>query len=279
MTSATAIRPPAVAGQFYSANAGTLRRDVEEMLAEANAAAIPHEGTPIGVISPHAGLMYSGPTAAYAYHALRDRTFDTAVLIGPSHRDLLQGATVYPGSAFQTPLGDVRIDADLAQSIVTAGGHVSFADKGHRAEHALEVQLPFLQCVSPDSSIVPITMGDQSSDACHELAEVLGATLAGRNVVLVASSDLSHYHPSDIARTLDGRVIDLVRSYQPELLIRLLEEERVEACGGGPIVTVMMAARLLGATKAKILHSCNSGDVTGDTSGVVGYMSAVLTTT
>ena len=149
---------------------------------------------------------------------------------------------------------------------------------GHRQEHAIEVQVPFLQVVRPRARLVAVTMGDQSVRSCDDLAAALAETLAGRSVALFASTDLSHYHPYDEAVRLDRVVASHVRSFQVDRLQDDLQNDRVEACGGGPMVAVMKAARLLGATSATVLHACNSGDMTGDHSGVVGYLSAIFTT-
>jgi hypothetical protein len=278
MMSATAIRPPAVAGLFYPGNTATLRRAVESMLRDASAELSPASGRVVGAIVPHAGYQYSGRTAATVYHLLASEAIDTVVFVGPSHREAFRGSAVFPGSAFATPLGNAAIDEELAAALSAAGGSVVASAAGHRQEHAIEVQVPFLQVVCPKARIVAVTMGDQSVRSCDELADALSAVLAGRSATMIASSDLSHYHPYDEAVHLDRIVASHVRTYQVERLQDDLQHDRVEACGGGPMVAVMKAARTLGATKATVLHACNSGDVTGDRSGVVGYLSAILTT-
>ncbi|OGU70056.1 MAG: AmmeMemoRadiSam system protein B [Ignavibacteria bacterium RIFCSPLOWO2_02_FULL_55_14] len=278
MTPSRSVRPPAVAGLFYTSNARALRREVETML---DAAAEHTKGSGEGlsaVIAPHAGYMYSGFTAACSFNALSKREFDTAVLIGPSHRELIKGLNVFPGDAYATPLGEMDVDKDLAAALVKKGHGLVDSVAGHRTEHALEVQVPFLQCIRPGARIVAITMGDQGAEACENLAEALAETMRGRNAVLIASSDLSHYHPYDEAVKIDSLLVDKVNLFRPKDLILLLETEAVEACGGGPIVAVMLAASLLGANAAHVLRYCNSGDITGDKSAVVGYMAAVLGT-
>jgi AmmeMemoRadiSam system protein B len=263
---------------FYSGNPRALRRDVETMLEEAGERLPEWRGTIVGAVVPHAGYQYSGPTAAMAYKALASRDFDTAILIGPSHREYFGSSSVFPGDALATPLGEVAVDKDLSREIVARSDGLISSHSGHREEHAIEVQLPFLQVIRASARVVAITMGDQSPDRCTDLAGALAAVVSGRNVVLIASSDLSHYHPSAEAVRLDGLVTQQVRAFRPDLLLGELEHDRVEACGGGPIVTAMMAARASGASSAVILHECNSGDVTGDRASVVGYMSAIFIT-
>ncbi|MEK6650178.1 MAG: AmmeMemoRadiSam system protein B [Bacteroidota bacterium] len=278
MTVSRAVREPVVAGTFYPSHPRALRRDVEVMLEEAADRLPEWRGAIVGAVVPHAGYPYSGPTAAVAYKALASRNFETAILVGPSHREYFGSSSIFPGDAMATPLGEVVVDKDLAREIVARSDGLIASHAGHREEHALEVQLPFLQVIRPTARVVAITMGDQAPDRCAELAGALSAVVADRNVVLIASSDLSHYHPSPEAIRLDGLVVQQIRAFRPDLLLDDLEHDRVEACGGGPIVAVMMAARALGASSAVILHVCNSGDITGDLSSVVGYMSAILTT-
>lgn len=278
MTASRAVREPAVAGMFYPSHPRALRRDVETMLEEAAERLPEWRGTIVGAVVPHAGYQYSGPTAAVAYKALASRNFDTAILVGPSHREYFGSSSIFPGDALATPLGEVAVDKDLAREIGARSDGLIASHAGHREEHALEVQLPFLQIIRSTARVVAITMGDQAPERCAELAAAIGAVVAGRNVVLIASSDLSHYHSSPEAMRLDGMVVQHIRAFRPDLLLDDLEHDRVEACGGGPIVTVMTAARALGASSAAIMHACNSGDITGDHSSVVGYMSAIFTT-
>jgi AmmeMemoRadiSam system protein B len=278
MDVARTVRPPAVAGMFYPAHPRTLRRDVEGMLEAASGIPRRSTGAILGAVVPHAGYPYSGRTAAAAYQALKEVDFETAVFVGPSHRESFRGSSVFSGGAYATPLGEVGVDLELAARLASAGGSVSASMAGHRQEHAIEVQLPFLQVIKPKARMVAITMGGQGQESCRDLASALSDVMRDRSIVLLASSDLSHYHPYDEALRLDKTVEELIRTFQPERLQDELLQDRVEACGGGPIVTVMMATRANGAGTATILHVCNSGDVTGDHSGVVGYLSAIFTT-
>ncbi|MCU0452604.1 MAG: AmmeMemoRadiSam system protein B [Bacteroidetes bacterium] len=272
------VRPPAVAGMFYSGTARTLRRDIEALVDEAVSELPSVSGRMIGAIVPHAGYQYSGRTAASVYALLGKADVETAVFVGPSHREAFHGSAVFPGTAFATPLGEVAIDVPLATALAAAGGSVASSAAGHRLEHAIEVQVPFLQVLCPQAKMVAVTMGDQGSRSCGDLAKALASVLKNRSAVVIASSDLSHYHPYAEAVLLDRVVAGHVRSFQSKRLQEDLQHDRVEACGGGPMVAVMTAAQSLGATTATVLHACNSGDVTGDHLGVVGYLSAVFTT-
>lgn len=278
MTANRVVRPPAVAGTFYPVSARTLRRDIASLIEEAAAGLPSMQGRCIGAIVPHAGYPYSGHTAAAVYALLRHAEFETAVFVGPSHREAFRGSSVFPGSAFATPLGEVAVDEELALALASAGGSIASSLAGHRLEHAIEVQVPFLQVVRPQAKMVAVTMGDQGPGSCSDLAAALASHLKGRSVVVIASSDLSHYHPYSEAVRLDRAAASHVRTFQVGRLQEDLLNDRIEACGGGPMVAVMTAARSLGATTATVLHMCNSGDVTGDHSGVVGYLSAILTT-
>jgi AmmeMemoRadiSam system protein B len=273
-TSATpaSVRPPAVAGTFYPASAGKLQRDVDDFVEKATAPKNP--GTIYGLVSPHAGYVYSGFTAAHAYKTVKGMSFDSVIVIGPSHQEYFEGISVYPGGSFRTPLGTIPINSDLRSQIIDKEKRIFLSTAGHRAEHSVEVQLPFLQRVLGAFSFVPVVMGDQTLELCENLADAISSAVKGGDVLLVASSDLSHYHPYNDAVLLDRRVIELVESFEPLQLMDKLDRRQLEACGGGPIVAVMLAARKLGATEAHVLHYCNSGDITGEKGAVVGYLSA-----
>lgn len=272
-------RKPAVAGQFYSGDPVSLSRELTDFFKKAKKE--PISGKIIGVVAPHAGYMYSGQVAAYAFKLLEGLSFETVVVISPSHIAYFQGASVYNGGAFETPLGAIPVDTTLAGKIADANERVFLSTKGHgfvgmRGEHAIEVELPFLQVVLGKFKLVPIVIGDQDWATCQALAEALMKALKGKSALIVASSDLSHYHPYDEAVRLDNIVVDRVNSFDPEGLFSDLAAGKCEACGGSPIAATMLAAKGLGADKAKVLKYANSGDVTGDKSAVVGYMAAVM---
>ncbi len=268
------VRPPAVAGMFYEREPDKLRSHINEFMIEAEPKKI--NGKILGIVSPHAGYFYSGKTAAYGYKLLKGQKIDTVIVISPSHYEYFKGVSVYNGSAYMTPLGVVEVDNQLRDSIAEHKGIISISKAGHTREHALEVQIPFLQMVLDEFKIVPIVMGDQKREYCQTLAEVLAEELVGKNIVMVASSDLSHYYTHEVANELDSKVQKHIESFNHNRLMKDLEEENVQACGGGPIITVMQASQLLGADKSKVLYRCDSSEASGDFRQVVGYLSAVF---
>jgi len=273
MPEAHVVRRPAVAGMFYPGDAGVLRRDVDALL---GAAPKHRAGRPIlAVIAPHAGYMYSGGTAARAFARLRGALYETVVVVSPSHREFFDGVSVYSGEAYATPLGEIPIDSVLRDELVRTCGHVSASPEGHRSEHAVEVQLPFLQRVLGPFRLLPVVIGNQRRSICMELGERLGALLTGRPALLVASTDLSHYHPAREATMLDDVFIRVLERGDEEAMMRALEEGSTEACGGGPVVTVLHAARAMGRAAVEVVARSTSGDITGDNQSVVGYVSAV----
>jgi AmmeMemoRadiSam system protein B len=195
------IRRPAVAGSFYPADPPTLSRQVREFLNRASKEEIP--GEIIALISPHAGYLYSGQVAAQAYKLIEGRNFEAVVVVAPSHRVYFQGASVYDRGGFETPLGTVPVDKELCRKIMAESEILRFLPQGHSQEHSLEVQLPFLQAALGKFSLVPIVIGDQSFATCQKTGQAIGRGVRGKNVLLVASTDLSHFHPYDRAVKID----------------------------------------------------------------------------
>lgn len=274
MAENSSIRPAAVAGLFYNGSSAGLRKDVDNLIDRATEVATP--GDIRAIIVPHAGYVYSGLTAAHAYKLLKGAAYDCIVVVGPSHREYFDGISVYPGEAYETPLGTVKINAEVRDDLIAGEKMIVASSSGHRGEHSVEIQLPFLQRVLGEFSFLPVIMGAQQAHHCHALSEALQKIAKHRNLFFVASSDLSHYHPYDEAIALDKLVLDAVENFDPEVFMDRFEGQAFEACGGGPIASVMGAAKSLGATTATVLHYCNSGDITGDRSGVVGYLSAAF---
>jgi hypothetical protein len=268
------IRESVIAGSWYPGDPAQLTKDIKGYLAQVPAHKM--DGELVALISPHAGYIYSGPVAAYSYKLLEGRHYDIVIIVGPSHHARFHGASIYPRGGFRTPLGVVPIAEDIVDQLLDKSPITNTLPEAHAQEHSLEIQLPFLQVVLKDFKLVPIVMGEQDLETCEELARVIAAVIKGKNALLIASSDLSHYHPYNEAKALDKVVLDRVNAFDAQGLSKALEQGRCEACGGGPIVAVMLASRLLGADKGKVLHYANSGDVTGDRSGVVGYMAAAL---
>ncbi len=269
------IREPAVAGLFYPDRPEVLREDLDKLYDLAGAQK--PRGKVRGIIAPHAGYQYSGYTAACGYARLSGSRYDTVVVVSPSHREYFDGVSVYPGSAYRTPLGVVPVDTGLRDRLVAASPIVEASGKGHREEHAVEVHLPFLQRVLPPFRLLPLVVGHQSREINFRLGHDLAAALAGVDALLVASTDLSHYYPASVARRLDAVVIEDLEKFDPERLMDDIESGKAEACGGGPVIAVLTALKALGVKKLEVVHHCTSGDITGDTSSVVGYVAAVAT--
>jgi MEMO1 family protein len=270
------IRRAIVAGTWYPGTASALAAAVDGYLAGIDGEAAGQLTELVALIAPHAGLMYSGPVAAYAYQQLLDRSVGLVVLVGPSHFLRFEGVSIYRSGGFETPLGVAEIDEECASAIMAAAPIVHERAAAHTREHSLEMQLPFLKRVAPEARIVPLVVGRQTAETALELGEALGTVLSGRDALLVASTDLSHYHDAATAARLDRVVIGHVSRFDAGGLQRALDAEPEHACGGGPTVAVMRAARYLGARDAVILRYADSGDVSGDKSTVVGYLAAAL---
>ena len=269
------IRPSILAGTWYPAKATILTRTIQRFLSQAEIQ--PVEGALKALIVPHAGYRYSGHVAAHAYRLLQNSPFTRAILIGPSHRAAFRGVSVNPQSGYETPLGVVPVDQELARRILDTGTGFRWLKRVHAGEHSLEIQIPFLQTVLPRIRIVPIIMGQQNFDTCLKLAETLVKVLENdQDTLLLASTDLSHYHPYDQARALDARFVEYIKDFDPHGLGKALAQKKCEACGGGPTIATLLASRQLGARRTMILKYANSGDVTGDHSAVVGYVSAAV---
>lgn len=269
------VREPAVAGTFYPSDPEALTEQIDLLLSRATPRIDPDREVR-ALACPHAGYPFSGQVAAEAFACLKGRAVDTVVLVGPDHYIGFEGIAIYPEGAFRTPLGEVDIDVELADLFLGAGAGVRAAPEAHRREHSLEVQLPFLQRVLPRARIVPVLMGFRSRTNVEQLANLLSRALDNPKVVLLASTDLSHYHPREVARKLDGRVQELVRAFAPTSLWEDLREGRVEACGGDPLVSVMLGAGIAGAEGSAVLRYADSADANGEVKSVVGYLAAAF---
>ena len=278
------VRKPGVAGSFYPANPASLANLIDDMVAKA--APPPVTGEILAAVAPHAGYEYSGPVAAYTYAALKGHTYSRVVVIAPSHFEAFDFTSVYDGDAYETPLGAVPADKDFAARLAKMDASIRLSGRGHMptaqgAEHAIEVQLPWLQRVLGHFTLVPIVMGDQSYESSRALGVALASLIhreeaasrhaeAGATLIL-ASSDLSHYHTYNDAETMDRKTLHGLASWDYFTMSRNFESRVWEACGGAPIVAAMIASERLGANQVQVLRYANSGDVTGDRSRVVGY--------
>lgn len=267
------IRQPAVAGLFYPSDSSTLRNEVSSFLIEADKKL--SSQNILGIVSPHAGYVYSGKTAAFGFKLLEGKNINRVIIISPSHREYFAGSSVFNGDAYKTPLGVVEVDKESAKKIVEGSKTIFMGIEGHRQEHAVEVQIPFLQIILKEFRIVPIVMGDQRKIFVDELAEQITKSVDDRTAV-IASSDLSHFYSKKKADELDSIVAKHIEEFNYEQLQIDLDKRICEACGGGPIVVLMKAASLLNKRKSIVLHRSDSGDTSGDNSEVVGYLSAAF---
>ena len=273
------VRQAAVAGGFYPADPKTLSTMIDDMLAHASP---PPINDPIlAVVAPHAGYQFSGPVAAYTYAALKGRKFSRVVVIAPSHYEAFDFTSIYEGDAYATPLGTVPVDKAFAKQLASMSPTIRLSSQGHvptlkGAEHALEVELPWLQRVLGDFELVPIVMGDQSYESSRALGVALAKLIQGSDTLIVASSDLSHYHPYDEAVKIDHKTLNALQAWDYLSMSRNFEARIWEACGGAPIVAAMIASERMGANQALVLKYANSGDITGDHTRVVGYSADVF---
>jgi AmmeMemoRadiSam system protein B len=276
-----AVRRTAVAGTWYPGTAGGLRQQVRSFVEDARRDStsqgnIPRDADVVALIAPHAGLVYSGGVAAYAYALIASRHYDRVILVGPSHYVGFDGASVWAEGAFETPAGNLAIDTPAAKQLQQASSVVIVYPEAHRREHSLELQLPFLSQLAPETPIVPIVMGFQTRDTAFAVGDAVAAAARNGRTLLVASSDLSHFYDADTAVQLDTAVIDRIDALDDEGLMSLLERRPDHACGGGPIVAVIRAAKQLGGNRARVLRYGDSGDISGDKSSVVGYLAAAV---
>ena len=269
-----------VAGSWYPNDPVRLREAVDRYLADAAIGELPRP--PRALIAPHAGLMYSGPVAGFAYKAIRDVSYDIVVLVGPSHFVPFRGVSLWSEGEWDTPYGPLKVDARLAAAIREESADVVEVAEAHGREHSLEMQLPFVAHLAPRATIVPLVMGHQTRETSFSLGEAIAKSVAvhastrHREILLIASSDLSHYEDARVASALDQVVLTQVEAIDAEGLMRALEREPRHACGGGPMVSVLHAAKTLGASAARVLRYADSGDVSGDKTAVVGYMAAAI---
>lgn len=273
LNTAMNIHKSVISGTWYPGNPRTLRREIERYVEKAEPAAV--AGELAALVCPHAGYVYSGQVAAFGYKLLQGRGYEKVILLGPSHRAFFRGAAVFGEGGFETPLGIVETDGDLTARIAGAHPSIHINPDTHAQEHSLEIQLPFLQVVLGMFKFVPILMGDQGSRACEALASAIVPAMDGKTI-LIASSDLSHYRHYSSAAAIDKVVLERIEAMDAEGLLSDLEKGRAEACGGGPIAAAILVSKALQAVNGTVLKYANSGDVTGDRSGVVGYVSAVF---
>jgi len=265
------IREPAVAGRFYPSNPAQLERDVRNFLAPEKGATPAAFLRAIGCIVPHAGYMYSGAVAGAVLSRLElPRRF---IILCPRHYPQGAPLAILSEGAWRTPLGDAPLDAPLAEAIARACPLLREDDVAHATEHAIEVQLPFLQELKPEFRFVPIALGTDRFQSFEDLGKAIATVVAAQAepVLVVASSDMNHYESDEITRRKDARAIDRILALDPRGLYDVVRRENITMCGYGPATTMLVAAKQLGATRAELIRYATSADVSGDTSWCVGY--------
>lgn len=267
-------RQPGFAGSFYPANPDKLKNEIQNYISKAKIFQLEN---PVAFISPHAGYIYSGPVAAYSYVQLKDKPVDVAIVLAPSHRARFNGASVISNGIFQTPLGNIQLDTTIAQKLLENELFLEIKE-AHQYEHSLEVQLPFLQVVLSDFVLVPIVIGTIDIDVCRQIGTKIAEVLKDekRSYILILSTDLSHYYHYDIAKKIDTGFIEALKKFDENHLYEMLQSDKAQACGEGPVLAGMVASKLLGAKRVEILHYANSGDTAGPKNEVVGYLAAAF---
>jgi AmmeMemoRadiSam system protein B len=273
------VRRPVQAGAFYEGTSDALKQQIRECfigkLGPGKLPIVKEAATKnlIGLICPHAGYMYSGMVAAHAYYKLAlDGKPSTVVILGPNHTGYGSGLAIQNEGAWRTPLGDIEVDTETANRIVAETDILDIDDSAHRNEHSIEVQLPFLQYLYGLSfKIVPICFLMQDLSSAREVGEGLAKALRAKNAVVIASSDMTHYESQESAERKDKKAIEAIEAMNEARLLSVIESNNITACGPGPIISLITAARAMGGTEARLLCYKTSGDVTGDASSVVGY--------
>ena len=271
---AQGTRPPVFAGAFYDDDGARLGAQIDAFLA--NVTGLPPDLKDVrALICPHAGYVFSGQTAAYAYRLVQGKPYRTVVVVGTSHRYELDGASIYLKGSFVTPLGEVPVDEALAARIAKASGFTYVAE-AHREEHSVEVQVPFIQKALPGAKIVPIVFGYPTRSNVYALSKGLAEAAALPDVLIVASTDLSHYLPKEKANAVDAGTLDLVRKGEADTLASRCARGENIMCGGGGVAATLLALKRLGRPRIEILHYADSSAATGDASKVVGYGAAAV---
>ncbi|MEN3190685.1 MAG: MEMO1 family protein [Atribacterota bacterium] len=279
------LRKPAVAGSFYDGDSKSLNKQIENcFLHNLGPGKIPsinldkEDRKVIGLISPHAGYMYSGPVAAHGFYKMAiDGKPDTIIILGPNHRGFGADVSIMIKGKWKTPLGEVEIDKDMAENIVNNSKIIKDDYKAHQYEHSIEVQLPFIQYIfGKDTKIIPICMTRQDVNTDIEIARSICSAVIDRNILIIASSDFTHYESQEYAQSMDRQAINAILEFNPEKLYEIIYRQNLTICGPGPIATMLIACRTLGAKNAELLKYATSGDVTRMYEQVVGYASIII---
>ena len=272
-------RPAQLAGTWYTGDPGLLAQEVGAYIQ--NAETPPADQEIVGLVAPHAGHRYSGEVAGYAYSLVRGLSFDTVVVVSPFHHGHRQPVLTTAHSCYQTPLGKIDVDQKhlkALETILSEQSHLTLARLAYDQEHAVEIQLPFLQsALSGEFTLLPLMLSGFQAAAAIRLGEALAQILAGTNSLLVASTDLSHFYSEEQANQMDQAMLDAIASFDPAKVISTQRKGEGQACGLLAVICVMTAAKMLGAAQCRILKYATSGAVSGDYSRVVGYGAGVIT--
>ena len=266
------IRNPVVAGQFYPASTSQLKAMIEELVDEKAT-----KEEVIGLVSPHAGYIYSGPVAGAVISKIKFK--DTFVIMGPNHTGSGKPLSIMTQGKWKTPLGEVEIDSELSKQILATSSYLQEDNVAHLYEHSIEVQLPFLQYFKPDIKLVPIILAYSSGATYKEIGKEIAKAIKDLNkeVVIIASSDMTHYEPHESAKRKDTQAIEAMLDLNEDELLKRVEELNISMCGYAPAVSLISAAKELGAKKAELVRYQTSGDTSGDYSSVVGYAGIIIT--
>ena len=278
------IRKPAVAGSFYAGDSKSLKRQIENcFLDKIGPGEIPlvnpeKQNNITGLISPHAGYIYSGPVEANGFYKIAlDGKPDTIIILGPNHRGFGEDVSIMVEGKWETPLGELEIDAEMAEDILRNSKIIKNDNKAQQFEHSIEVQLPFIQYVfGKDIKFVPICMTRQDINTDIEIAQSICSSVADKNVLIVASSDFTHYEPQESAINMDKQAINAILNFDPKRLYDMIYQQNLSMCGPGPITVMLNICEILGAKKAELLKYATSGDITGMYDQVVGYASLIV---
>jgi AmmeMemoRadiSam system protein B len=264
-------RKPAVAGAFYPASPQALREMIAGMVNETAP-----KTAAFGLVCPHAGYVYSGPVAGATISRIEFE--ETFIILGPNHTGLGAPFSLWPGDAWETPLGDVAIDNELRQALLDGSDYLEADAVAHMREHSIEVQLPFLQYFKKDVKIVPIVLGGGAPDDYQALGQEIAAVLrqSGRKAVILASSDMTHYEPQASAERKDKLAVEAILELDAGALVSRITEHDISMCGYAPVLTLMAAARGMGASSGELVRYQTSGETSGDYSAVVGYAGIII---
>ncbi|MBN1493032.1 MAG: AmmeMemoRadiSam system protein B [Candidatus Omnitrophica bacterium] len=263
------LRTPCVAGQFYPSSRSALKAYLQETIVSDD-----HKKDAYAVIMPHAGYMYSGATAAKTIS--RVNIPQTVFMLGPNHTGLGEPFSIMTNGSWITPLGQVSIDEELAEKVVRQSSLIEEDDVAHKKEHSLEVELPFLQHVRPDVNIVPMAIGSHDLHKLREVAEAIGSLLMEYNVLILVSSDMTHYESEQQASEKDRKAIDAIIRLDEKMLAAVVAQHNISMCGFAPAYMALIMAKIMGAQSGELVEYTTSGAVTGDTAQVVGYAGMII---